>query len=202
MNIAQIGAAAFMSLLKKRDTQIFIVLLRELDNFLDEEKQYKVRLAYAVVKLLDKNINPAIILKPDYHEFLPLFSRQKANKLPLHRPYDHYISLLPEKTPPFSPLYGISREENKELRKFLKENLDKCFIRASQSPAASPVMFVKKPGGGLRFCVDYRALNNISVKSRYPLPLISETLNKLSKAVVFTKLDIISAFNRIRMVEG
>ena len=80
----------------------------------------------------------------------------------------------------------MSREENKELQKFLKENLDKGFIRANQLLVASLVMFIKKPGGGLRFCVDYRALNNILIKNRYPLPLILEILNKLSKAVIFT----------------
>ena len=63
-------------------------------------------------------------------------------------------------------------------------------------------MFIKKPGGGLRFYMDYRVLNNILIKSRYPLSLILETLNKLSKVVIFIKLDIILVFNRIRMVEG
>jgi len=63
-------------------------------------------------------------------------------------------------------------------------------------------LFVKKPGGGLRFCVDYRRLNDITIKNRYPIPLIQETLARLSKAVVYTKLDIIAAFNRIRMAGG
>ena len=96
----------------------------------------------------------------------------------------------------------MSRDELIELDRYLKENLSKGFIRASTSSAASPVLFVKKPGGGLRFCVDYRGLNAITVKNRYPLPLISETLDRLSKAKIYTKLDIISAFNRIRIKEG
>ena len=64
------------------------------------------------------------------------------------------------------------------------------------------MMFIKKLRGGLRFYIDYRALNNISVKNRYSLPLILKTLNKLSKIVIFIKLDIILAFNRIRIVKG
>ena len=96
----------------------------------------------------------------------------------------------------------MSRNETEELRRYLEDNLSKGFIRASRSQAASPVLFVKKPGGGLRFCVDYRGLNAITVKNRYPLPLISETLDRLSRAKVFTKLDIISAFNRLRIREG
>ena len=64
------------------------------------------------------------------------------------------------------------------------------------------MLFVKKPGGSLRFYVDYRSLNAVTVKNRYPLPLILETLNRLSRAKIFTKLDIISAFNRLRIREG
>ena len=109
---------------------------------------------------------------------------------------------LSGKTLLFRPLYGISKDKNEELRKYLKKNLDKGFIRASQSPAASLVIFMKKLGGGLRFYVDYRIFNNILVKNKYLLPLILETLNKLSKVVIFIKLDIILAFNKIRIKEG
>lgn len=72
----------------------------------------------------------------------------------------------------------------------------------SSSPASSPVLFAKKPGGGLRLCIDYRALNAITRKDRYPLPLIRETLNNISKAKWFTKLDVIAAFHKIRVAEG
>ena len=88
------------------------------------------------------------------------------------------------------------------LRKTLTEYLDKGFIRVSNSPAAAPVLFAEKPGGGLRFCVDYRALNQLTRKDRYPLPLINETLERIGKATWFTKLDIIAAFHKIRIAEG
>lgn len=80
--------------------------------------------------------------------------------------------------------------------------LDKNYIRASSSPAGAPVLFVRKPGGGLRFCVDYRALNSISRADRYPLPLIKETLAKLRKSKWFTKLDVRAAFHKLRIKEG
>ena len=73
----------------------------------------------------------------------------------------------------------MSRDELQALRDWLEENLKKGFIRPSSSPVASPVLFVKKPGGGLRLCIDFRAINNISIKDRYPLPLMKETLNNL-----------------------
>ena len=84
----------------------------------------------------------------------------------------------------------------------MTELLDKNFIRISNSPAGAPVLFAKKPGGGLRFCVDYRKLNAMTRKDRYPLPLITETLRSLSKAKWFTKLDVIAAFHKIRIREG
>lgn len=149
-----------------------------------------------------KNVDPATILPPRYHEFLHVFSREKANTLPSRGPHDHAIHLQEGGKPPASALYGMSRDEALELRRYLDENLSKGFIRASRSESAAPVLFVKKPGGGLRFCVDYRGLNAITVKNRYPLPLISETLNRLSRAKIYTKLDIISAFNRLRIRKG
>ena len=96
----------------------------------------------------------------------------------------------------------MSREELKVLKEWIEENLKRGFIRPSSSPAASPVLFVKKPGGGLWFCVDYRALNAITVKDRYPLPLTKETLNNLKGMKYFTKIDIISAFNNLRIKKG
>lgn len=78
------------------------------------------------------------------------------------------------KTPeaPWGPLYNMSRDELLVIRKTLNDPLDKGFIRVSSSPAAAPILFVKKPGGGLRFCCDYRALNRLTRKDRYPHPLI------------------------------
>ena len=107
-----------------------------------------------------------------------------------------------EKEVPWGPLYGMSRDELLVLRKTLTELLDKNWIRASSSPGGAPVLFAKKPGGGLRFCVDYRALNAITQKDRYPLPLIRETLRAMSKARWFTKVDVRAAFHRLRIKEG
>jgi Reverse transcriptase (RNA-dependent DNA polymerase)/RNase H-like domain found in reverse transcriptase/Integrase zinc binding domain len=96
----------------------------------------------------------------------------------------------------------MSKDELLVLRKTLSDYLSKGFIRVSNSPAAAPVLFAKKPGGGLRFCVDYRALNKLTKKDRYPLPLIQETLQSLAKAKWFTKLDVITAFHRLRIAQG
>ena len=96
----------------------------------------------------------------------------------------------------------MSRDKLLVLRKTLIDLLNKGFIRVSNSPAAAPVLFVKKLRGGLRFCVNYRGLNRITKKDRYPLPLIYETLRNISKAKWFTKLNVIAVFYKIRITDG
>jgi hypothetical protein len=136
-----------------------------------------------------------------YYEFLLVFDQQEANKLPLYREYNYKIEFLPGKLLPAGPLYNISEDKLLVLRKFLEENLSKGFIRASLSLVASPVLFAKKPSRGLCFCINYRAFNIIIIKNRYPLPLIQEILACFSRAKFYTKLDVIIAFNRIRIAE-
>ena len=155
-----------------------------------------------IEELLDSPVPATVNLPAEMVEYADVFSPKEAEKLPPHRPGDHHVALTPNAKLPFGPLYGMSRNELTTLKDWLEENLQKGFIRPSSSPVASPVLFVKKPGGGLRFCVDYRALNNVTVKDRYPLPLIKETLNNLAGMKYFSKIDIISAFNNIRMREG
>ncbi|KAH0841258.1 hypothetical protein FOPE_06543 [Fonsecaea pedrosoi] len=160
--------------------------------------------ALAVKKMTD----PRTKLPEHLHPFLDVFNRAIADKLPPLRGkgVDHTIDLVRDngETPevPWGPLYSMSREELLVLRKTLMELLDKGFIRVSNSPAAAPVLFVRKPGGGLRFCVDYRGLNKITRKDRYPLPLIYETLRNIGRAKWYTKLDVIAAFHQIRIAKG
>ena len=95
----------------------------------------------------------------------------------------------------------MTRDELLILRKTLNELLDKGFIRTSNSLVRALVLSVKKKGG-LRFCMDYRGLNNITRKNRYPLPFIKETLSGILKVRYFTKLDIITVFYKIRITKG
>ncbi|KAG0153515.1 hypothetical protein PDIDSM_2168 [Penicillium digitatum] len=131
----------------------------------------------------DTEPDPVSALPEEFRDFAEVFSPKEAERLPPHRSYDHKMVLQEDKPLPFGPLYPMVHSP-------------------SSSPAASPVLFVKKPGGGLRFCVDYRALNAITVKDRYPLPLTKETLNNLKGMKFFTKIDIVSAFNNLRIAKG
>ena len=96
----------------------------------------------------------------------------------------------------------MSEKELEVLRGYIDENLKKGFIRESKSKAGYPILFAKKKDGSLRLCVDYRKLNDITVKNRYPLPNIGELRDRLSKAKIFTKLDLRGAYNLIRMKAG
>ena len=137
-----------------------------------------------------------------YHDYLDVFSEPACNVLPPHRKYDLEIPLLPGAKLPWGPLYSMSGVELEAMREYIKTNLANGFIRPSKSPAAAPVMFVKRPDGKLRLVVDYRALNSVTVKNRFPLPLIPEMLDRLHRAKVFTKLDLRNAFHQVRVKEG
>ena len=129
-----------------------------------------------------------------------MFSKEASNKLPPHRPYNYKIVLEGEqKDQGYCPLYRMTQEELAAVKKYIEEFFKYGFIVPSQASIALPVLFVRKPNRELRFYVNYRKLNAITKKSRYPLPLIDETLAKLLKAEVFTKLDVRQAFYRIRM---
>jgi len=106
------------------------------------------------------------IVPEQYHEFLPLFNKVLADRLPPHRPgSDHEVRLKDGETPTWGPLYSMSRAELIVLKQWLEKNMSKGFIRQSSSPFAAPVLFAKKPGGGLRFCIDYRDINSKTIKN-------------------------------------
>ena len=99
-------------------------------------------------------------------------------------------------------MYNLTPAENIKLDKFLKDNFDKGYIRPSQSPMASPFFFINKKDGKLRPCQDYWYLNEHTIKNTYPLPLISELLDKLKGAKRFTKPDVQWGYNNVRIRDG
>ena len=134
------------------------------------------------------------------------FNRQDAKTLPLHRKgIDHEINFVQGKTNDdvsAMPLYQMSKDQLLMLCKTLTKLLDNGFIRVSNSLAVAPVIFVKKSGGRLRFYIDYRRLNEISRKDSYAILRIDETLRTIVAAKYISKVDVISAFHRIRVKDG
>ena len=148
-----------------------------------------------------KSRDEALQLIPEvYHEFLDVFSQNAADKLPPHRSFDHAIDLKEGEEPPWGPIYALSETELKALREYLDNMLRTGKIRPSKSPAGAPILFVPKAHGrGLRLCVDYQGLNRVSILNRYPLPLMNELRDRVEGSKVFSKIDLKSGYNLIRI---
>jgi len=119
-----------------------------------------------------------------------VFAKEDFDILPEYCKWDHAIELIPGAKPKSSKVYPLSPLEQVELDAFLEENLHTGRIQPLKSSIAAPVFFIKKKDSSLRLVQDYRALNTVTVKNRYPLPLISELVSQLRGARYFTKLDV------------
>ncbi|KAI2646204.1 Transposon Tf2-9 polyprotein [Labeo rohita] len=129
----------------------------------------------------------------EYLDLKEVFSKSRAASLPPHRPYDCAIELLPGTSPPKGKLYSLSIPEREAMEKYISDSL---------AAGGAGFFFVGKKDGSLRPCIDYRGLNNITVKNTYPLPLISSAFERLQGASVFTKLDLRNAYHLVRIRRG
>ena len=140
---------------------------------------------------------------PSYcHPYRDMFEKKMFDELPPRRPWDHAIELVEGAKATDCKIYPLSKDEQTQLEDFLKENLETHQIQPSKSLMASPFFFVKKKDGKLRPVQVYRKLNKMTIKNRYPLPLISELIDKLSQAWIFSKMDVRWGYNNIRIKEG
>ena len=132
-------------------------------------------------------------------EYRDVFPDALPHGLPPSRDVDHRIELVSGSTPPSRPTYRQSATELAELKSQLAELIALGFIQPSKSPYGAPVLFVKKKDGTTRMCIDYRALNDITVKNAYPLPLVGELFDRLQGARYFSKIDLRSGYHQIRV---
>ncbi len=183
LKIYAINSASFLRLARKKNHDLFVIFMRNIDK------------ALKITSFVDS----VTLLLLEYHDFLDVFSRELMNILSERRFYDHKIQLQKSKTSIFESLYDMSQDELRVLKKYLKNNLIKDFIQVSSFFAISSILFVKKLSEELRFCVNYRDLNVMTVKNRYSLSLIRETLDRLIKIKYYIKLDIIAVFNKLQM---
>ncbi|KAI3374193.1 hypothetical protein L3Q82_006045 [Scortum barcoo] len=139
---------------------------------------------------------------PCYHDLKEVFNKAKAMSLPPHHEWDCVIDLLPGAPINKARLYSISSSERKAMEEYIETSLRSGIIRPSSSAAGAGFFFVGKKDGSLRPCIDYSALNKITVKNRYPLPLISSAFELLQQAKFFTKLDLRNAYHLVRIREG
>jgi hypothetical protein len=136
------------------------------------------------------------------HTYADVFSETTFDSLPEHRKWDHTIELECEPSPGFRKVYPMTLTEQREMDTFLEEALATEYIRQSKSPLEAPVFFIKKKDGKLRFVQDYRALNVITRKNQYPLPLIDDLIHWLKDACYFTKLDVCWGYNNVCIRKG
>ncbi|RVW47393.1 Retrovirus-related Pol polyprotein from transposon 297 [Vitis vinifera] len=135
-------------------------------------------------------------------EFKDVMPPKLPKRLPPRREEDHKIELEPGAKPPAMGPYRMAPPELEELRRQLKELLDAGFIQPSKAPYGAPVLFQKKHDGSLRMCIDYWALNKVTVKNKYPILLIADLFDQLGRARYFTKLDLRSGYYQVRIAEG
>ena len=178
--ISLVSAAAFARICKLDDAAIY-----QLSPEDDSDKK------------VDLSLVPA-----DYHDFADVFNKVKADILAEHRPYDLKIELEEGASPPLAPIYSLSVTELATLRDFLDEHTKTGFIRPSLSPHGAPVLFARKKDGSLRLCVDFRGLNKITKKDRYPLPRINDLLDSPRKARIYSKIDLRHAYHLVRINKG
>ncbi|CAI7816062.1 unnamed protein product [Closterium sp. NIES-54] len=167
--------------------QLFAVCLRE--SAVDTEGRDIEKLCAAV--------------PPDLAELIRrypnIFPDDLPPGLPPERPEDHKIQLEPSAQPTVRTQWRLTQPELKELRSQIDALLEKGFIRASTSPFAAPILFTPKKDGGLRMCIDYRALNRVTIKSRYPIPRTDDLLDQLRGARYFSKIDLRGGYHQIRV---
>ena len=183
-DIAMINAASYLRQIRKSSHVINAIIMKNINKIFNSKKK----------------VDSATILSSNLQKFQNVFSQLLVNNLSKHRFYDHVISLLKEKTPNFEIFYEMSRDELLCCRKYLDDMFKKNFIRFNHFSAASFVLFVKKLKNELRFCVNYRNLNVMTIKNRYSILLIREILHRLIKVKVYIKLDIIVVYNVLRMI--
>jgi hypothetical protein len=142
-------------------------------------------------------------LPTEYQNLKEVFRETEGPELlPEHQEWDHTIPLREGTKPTMEQIRKMDENQAKILREYLETALKKGWIRESTSSAGYPILFVKKKDGGWRTCIDYRRLNDITMKDSHPLPLISEIQDRLTGAVIFTKLDIKDAYHQVRIKEG
>ena len=132
---------------------------------------------------------------------IDVFSEKLPEYLPPSRDVDHKIDLLPGSQPHSRPPYRMSEAELTELKCQLDILLRAGYIRPSKSPWGAPILFVPKKNGGLRMCIDYRVLNKMTVKNKYPIPRADDLLDRLKDAKIFSKIDLVAGYHQIRISE-
>ncbi len=199
-----INVASFKTLLnrsKKNQTEVFALFMKNIDRKIAYNTQCDLN-ALNVSSINETNQNLKDIkakLSLKYHEFLDVFDQAQLNKLSSYRFYNHKIELINDSTSSCCRVYQMFSVKLLKVKKYLNENLLKKFITLSQTFYFSLVLFILKANEDLWFCMNYWKLNVIFKRNRYSLSLIDEIIDKIVSCKHLTRLNIISAFNKLQM---
>jgi len=158
----------------------------------DEEVQYVGR-----IEPKEEGGVPLQAVPKPYWQYKQLFEEKKAKMLASRRTFDHAINLKEGAEPPWGSIYPMSAQQLNEVDKYLKRMMAEGKIAYSEYPYGAPSLFVPKPNGSLRLCIDYRNLTKLTILNKYPLPLMDELRDRGSGAKVFTKLDLKDRYHLI-----
>ncbi|WVZ93472.1 LOW QUALITY PROTEIN: hypothetical protein U9M48_039447 [Paspalum notatum var. saurae] len=172
----------------------------DLCPYKEKKKRRRKRPAKTHAQKLHNLVTKTIDEVPVVCEYPDVFSDDLPG-LPLDRAVEFAINLVPGTAPIAKAPYRMSGKEYDELKKQLDELLEKGFIRRSVSPWGAPVLFVKKKDGALRLCVDYRQMNAVTIKNKYPLPRIDDLLDQLKGTKYFSKIDLRSGYHQMKIRE-
>ena len=161
-----------------------------------------ILLVYKDSFLVETNSSLPSLANSLLQDFEDVFPEEMPSGLPPIRGIEHQIDFVPGASIPNRPAYRSNPEETKELQRQVEELMGKGYVRESMSPCAVPVLLVPKKDGTWRMCVDCRAINNITVKYRHPIPRLDDMLDELHGSCIFSKIDLKSGYHQIRMREG
>jgi hypothetical protein len=156
----------------------------------------------ALISIQDKQHSLPPVVANILQEYSDVFTSEIPEGMPPIRGIEHQIDLIPSASLPNRAPYRTNPEETKEIQRQVQELLDKGYVRESLSSCAVPVILVPKKDGTWRMCVDCRAINNITIRYRHPIPRLDVMLDELSGAIVFSKVDLRSGYHQIRMKLG
>ena len=229
LNIVEISAEFFFMSAKNKNNKLFLLTLNEIISQSQLESRkilrvsrnnlYSYEFEYKYKKCCDSNVKIEVTIEiskttnlnqneikrrlPEkYYDFINVFDRDKVNILPLYRLYNYRVKFaenINEIKLLKSRIYSILDYKLEQIKKYLNKNLKKEFIILSKVLFALLILFAKKSNDELRFCVNYRKLNQITKRNRYFIPLIDEVLARVQGYKFITRLDIIAAFNKLRI---
>lgn len=180
----------------------YLISAKEVEKVISNHEVVYVLVSRELQQEKESSSTAPIEVKTLLEDFKDVFPEDLPPGLPPIRGIEHQIDLIPGAPLPNKAAYRSNPEETKEMQRQIEELMERGYVRESMSPCAVPTLLVPKKDGGWRMCIDSRAVNNITIKYRFPIPRLDDLLDELHGSVIFSKIDLRSGYHQIRMREG